>query len=297
MKKSEIRYLLAPWEREVPDPKTRARRSIGTGVLVSVLVHAILLFITIRLRSETQAPPGLAIHAPIAVRLRQRAAPALASAPAPAPSSPLPKAPSAKTPPPERSPRIALNRPSKPSPPVATTPPAPRVPAPPSGASGAPDMMAMINANRQRRQAAESQTAQENAQARAGNSDAPSNDIAMANIKRNLERGRGRTGGVFEILNIGTRTAQYSFRGWSSDSPTTTHQIIEVDAGLGGNVELAIVRSMIALIRTHYSGAFDWDSHRLGRVVQLSAAPEHNAELEAFMMREFFDVGGPGRPR
>ena len=45
---------------------------------------------------------------------------------------------------------------------------------------------------------------------------------------------------------------------------------------------------MIELIRRYYKGDFNWESHRLGRVVVLSAAPEHNDELEAYLMREFF---------
>jgi hypothetical protein len=45
---------------------------------------------------------------------------------------------------------------------------------------------------------------------------------------------------------------------------------------------------MIALIREHKTGDFSWESHRLGRVDILSAAPEHNDQLEAYLMREFF---------
>ena len=45
---------------------------------------------------------------------------------------------------------------------------------------------------------------------------------------------------------------------------------------------------MIAIIRESESGEFIWISHRLGRDVTLSAAPEDNAGLEDFLMREFF---------
>ena len=61
-----------------------------------------------------------------------------------------------------------------------------------------------------------------------------------------------------------------------------------MDAGLGGDVELAIIRRMIQLIRTHYTGDFNWQSYRLGKVIVLSARPEDNAALEDFMSREFF---------
>jgi hypothetical protein len=47
---------------------------------------------------------------------------------------------------------------------------------------------------------------------------------------------------------------------------------------------------MIELIRKHYSGDFNWDSRRLGRVVVLSARIEDTASLEGFMMKEFFEI-------
>jgi len=48
------------------------------------------------------------------------------------------------------------------------------------------------------------------------------------------------------------------------------------------------VRRMIELIRTHYKGDFKWESHRLDRVVTLSARPEDSEGLEDFLLREFF---------
>ena len=45
---------------------------------------------------------------------------------------------------------------------------------------------------------------------------------------------------------------------------------------------------MIELIRTHYQRDFNWDSHRLGRVVVLSARVDDTAGLEEFLLREFF---------
>ena len=53
---------------------------------------------------------------------------------------------------------------------------------------------------------------------------------------------------------------------------------------------------MIELIRTHYSGDFRWESHRLGRVVVLSARPEDNEGLEDFLVREFFGTPVLKRP-
>ena len=45
---------------------------------------------------------------------------------------------------------------------------------------------------------------------------------------------------------------------------------------------------MVSLIRQHYKGDFNWDSHRLNRTIVMSARPEDNAGLEEFLMLEFF---------
>ncbi len=117
------------------------------------------------------------------------------------------------------------------------------------------------------------------------------NDPSAAAIARNvatLNPNYGSTGGVFQILHKGHRAAQFAFNGWKSVGDNKWRQVIEVDAGQGGDVETAIVKKMIELIRTHYQGEFSWESHRLRRVVPLSAAPQDNAALEAFLLREFF---------
>lgn len=147
------------------------------------------------------------------------------------------------------------------------------------------DMSALIAANRERRRARESAMAR----GPSARGDAAS-DPAAASLARNLASlsNSDGTGGVFQILRVGARTAEFSFNGWTTESGRKWRQVIEVDAGPGGDVERAIVRRMIALIREHYPGDFNWDSRRLDRVVVLSAAPDHNDELEAYLMREFF---------
>jgi hypothetical protein len=153
-------------------------------------------------------------------------------------------------------------------------------------------MLAAINARREARRAAE---AAEAAAAR-GPGELTSDEIAQANIARNLKGPGSGVGGVFQILSKGTRTAEFAFNGWRPDTDKRWREVIEVDAGQGGDVERAIVKRMIELIRTHYQGDFRWESHRLGRTVPLSARLEDNDGLEDFMMREFFDTPtlGPG---
>lgn len=118
------------------------------------------------------------------------------------------------------------------------------------------------------------------------------NDIALARIKANIQAANyNRKGhnGIFQVLHKGVQTGRFSFRGWTNDVRESNWQTYEVDAGVGGNVELALVRRMIQIIREHYSGDFNWDSQRMGRVVVLSARPVDNAKLEKFLMREFFE--------
>jgi hypothetical protein len=172
--------------------------------------------------------------------------------------------------------------------PVAQSDPAPA----PTSAPPA-DLTAYINAARERRRAAESSAEREYAAAKA-NEHAPTADEArMANIMRNLQP-QG-TNGVFQIISVGTRTGKFSFRGWTKDYSNSRRELIEVEAGQNGDVERAIVRRMIELIRKYYKGDFNWESQRLNRVVIMSARVEDNAGLEDFLMREFFGATAGAR--
>ncbi len=158
-------------------------------------------------------------------------------------------------------------------------------------------MAALIQANRERRRQAEA------AAARGGGGREPSaNEGAQANLNRNLRslsRSDG-TGGVFQIRRMGAQTAEFAFNGWNRARRGQWRELIEVQAGPDGDLERAVVRRMIALIREHYSGNFQWESYRLDRVLVLSAAPEDNEGLEEFLLREFFQrrpVGAAQLPR
>jgi hypothetical protein len=109
-------------------------------------------------------------------------------------------------------------------------------------------------------------------------------------IKRNLKS--GGTNGIFRILRMDSYTAEFSFRGWTNDYSNARREVIEVEKGDNPDIERAIIRKMIDLIRRYYKGDFQWDSQRLHRVVTLSAKPVDNAGLEDFMMREFFQGDG-----
>jgi hypothetical protein len=145
------------------------------------------------------------------------------------------------------------------------------------------DFISFIKAKRQRAQELADSNTNENPIA---NSRSPSPDeLRDANIKRNLQTQGTR--GIFEIVKKNIRTAQFSFKGWKNDYSIPQLEVIDVETGANGNIELSIVQKMIEIIRREYKGDFNWDSHRLGRVIMLSARIEDNAGLEEFLMQEF----------
>lgn len=158
------------------------------------------------------------------------------------------------------------------------------------------DMAQMIQAARERRQQAEAQAAAENQAAQQGQRGLSPQERAEANVKRSMQQANGQDGtsGVFQIVSKSVRMGTFTFRGWKVNS-NGWKQTIEVDAGLGGDIDLAMVRKMIEIIRTHYKGDFRWESQRLGRVVNLSARVEDSAELEQFMLQEFPEFARPKR--
>ncbi len=151
------------------------------------------------------------------------------------------------------------------------------------------DMMSMLNNARERRRAAGTPDRND----RENEEQPDDNAIARANVQHSMRqaqaRGRNDGGGVFQVTFKGVRTAEMIFRGWDERRRNTTRQLLEIDAGLNGDIDTAIVRKMIELIRQRQSGDFSWESRRLGRVVILSARVQDNAELEEFLKKDFFE--------
>jgi hypothetical protein len=252
-------------------------RRIDVFAVVSLLLHAIIFAIPLRQRPPDQLPGPLASSA-LTVELMPPTA-------TPAPAQPTPPPEIAARPSPQR-PTLARRTPAPLDAPRVPESPLPPLPAP---ATAAPvDMLAMIEARRAQRRAAEAASAR--GPPLPENVEPSSEEAAIASLSRNLQTlsGREGVGGVFQILHMGPQRAEFAFNGWRPDSQRKWREVIEVDAGFGGNVELAVVKRMIELIRTHYSGDFHWESHRLGRVVLLSARSEDSQGLEDFLVREFF---------
>lgn len=193
-------------------------------------------------------------------------------------------------PPPQKSPPPRSQKPKAPektSKPTAIPLTKEKAKAPPETNQEAPmDLSDYINQARARRRAEGIFDHQESATASSAAPQPSADEVRMANVRRNLQS--PGTSGIFQILRIGPRTAEFSFRAWTSGQSNPRLQMIQVDAGPDGDVERAIVRRMIQLIREHYKEDFNWESHRLHRVIVLSARLKDNAGLEEFLMREFF---------
>jgi hypothetical protein len=154
------------------------------------------------------------------------------------------------------------------------------------------DMQAYIDARRKQR-GAQTQTDQpaESEEAR-GMRNALAN-IAAANGRSRDDR--NETGGVFDVTNKSFSSATLKFRGWNPNFKRRWLTQVTVELGNNPDIETAIVMKMIEMIRKEKTGDFEWDSHRLGRVVTMSARPEDTEQLKAFLFKEMFHDYTPPR--
>ena len=131
-----------------------------------------------------------------------------------------------------------------------------------------------------------SRAAQANAAAADVGREMTSQEKAEANVKHSQRMANSDGGGgLFRITQRGVRTAMVSFKGWDRHTP----QSFQVDSGLGGDLDKAIVRRVIIMIRSRFKGEFTWIDHR-EREMHLSARLEDDAELESYLMKELFPV-------
>jgi hypothetical protein len=211
-------------------------------------------------------------------------------------SAPVPQKTQKEPPTPKPQPRLGVNEP-KPAKPVPQKG-APKDETPSALARMPPtapkDLAAYMKETRERRRAGgifEDEPAEPKNVERAPSEE----ELRMANVKRNL-REPGATG-IFQITRMGMRTAQFLFRAWRIDSSNPRREVIEVTAGPDGDIQRAVARKMIELIREYHKEDFNWESFRLDRVVVLSARPEDSRGVEDFLIREFFGDSAAPLPR
>ncbi len=149
------------------------------------------------------------------------------------------------------------------------------------------DMQDFINAKRRQRGAAtgSEQPAAEESDAAKGMRNALAN---VAAINGRGREDRNESGGVFSISNKTFHSMDLKFRGWNPNFQRRWLTQVTVEQGSEPDVEIAVVKKMIELIRREKTGDFEWDSHRLGRIVKLSARPQDTDQLMTFLFKEMF---------
>lgn len=277
----------------------RSRTSILVGIGLSVLLHAIGLYFFVNRPPDLKATSSGG-EARITVSLApppMALAPEKKNIPAPAVEAPekiSPPHPAAKK---RRAKKTVDRAPHD----VAKNPPKPIQPKAIQPDTSLPDdMFTQLEAARKRRAEANARTAEPEAAPRASDSAQSDNSVALANIARSLKHARGRdridAGGVFEMRNVLYYNAEVVFWGWNANSRRSSMRLIEVEKGANPDIQTAIVKKIIDVIREDKSGDFVWDSHRLGRQITLSARPQDTAELQRFLMKEFFPDYLPAAP-
>ncbi|HZZ91974.1 MAG TPA: hypothetical protein VFE23_05385 [Usitatibacter sp.] len=254
---------------------------IALAFVVSVLLHALFFMLS----RPVTPPPDFKMPGPLDVTIVESPAPQKEEV---ATATPAPAAPAPRPSPPQR---VARAHPT-PAPRIAEPTPQPPMPVPSPVPAPTPpiDMLAMLNARRQQRRA-EQAAAAPSATAPGPQGAETAEQRSLAALNRNLKSlsgGQEGVGGIFEILRMGPRTGEFAFNGWFPERRHEWREVIEVDAGDHGDIQRAMVDRMIDLIRQHYKGDFNWRSQRQDKVVVLSARPEDQAELEEYLVREFF---------
>ncbi len=277
-------FLLSP--RGDKFIRIQISRNTLIAVISSLLLHALILFLIVpHIPLNSASPPPTSMEVSLAPP-RQAEKAIEQPLPESEPQKPIEPAPKViKT-----RPKVMMQKPSRNTQPsfkmpdvVVTQKPTPDVV---TLTKEAPtDMMAYVNQQKAKRQASESDAAKQNADAVAREVGLTDEQKRDERIKNNFQNG---TNGIFEITSLSGRNATFSFLGWTTSLSNAKRQFFEVEAKSGQNLRLMMIKRMISLIREHYQGDFDWDSHRLGKVVKLSARPEDSAGLEEFIMTEFF---------
>lgn len=231
---------------------------------------------------EAAPPPPAAQKAPRENRARvappkprERAVPPVIAQPKPVPETPAaPAAPSAPA-----------------APPIAEAPPpAPR--APPSAAQSAPlpaetDLAAYVEARRRARGEGADPAA---AEAERANRGVLANAVLKPNAPINFPAKKPTANsGWFRIDRRGHDYAEFTFFGWNENFRQHGLQLVEVRKGDASNIDVAVIRSVIDIIRRYESGDFNWYSKRLGKTLVLSARPRDQAGLEQILLQEFAD--------
>ena len=288
-----------PWyEDPTADGNTVAVPRVWLTTALSVLIHAALLFMVVKQAKDLLTPGE--VEGPVAMSVeivnpaRQRAEAQSPSVPSPPAAAEMRAAPAPRRNAPAP-PMTALPR--EPSPdalrvPIPTITPVPESPIatpkpPPATIDG--DLSSYIAARRAERGQSPTTAYASAAEREAARRDrVVAQNLAVVNAPRPLMGDPRNGGGLFEVTLKSYDFAEFKFYGWSREIQRRAPQRFEVRKENNPTIDVAIVRKMIAIIRETQSGDFTWRSPKLGREVTLSARPEDNDALEAFLLKDMF---------
>ncbi len=262
----------ATWER-----KSRNNR-IGIGISIALHLLGVLYYLFAPSPKPTKAPPSKGGQMVYIAPLPEKKIP----------NKPVTKPqPATAAKPPPRKQVVSKDTPAAVRPKLETyVPPVQATMTPPPEQ----DMSEMIA---KRRAAREAQNPQPAPPAPVESDAERANRIAKANIARANGAGQSSgadkddTGGVFQV-DKSYHSAEVKFRGWNTNFKRNWLQQIHVEQGAEQDIETAVAKEMIKIIRKEKQGDFQWESRRLGKVVTLSARKEDEKELMAFLLKEMF---------
>jgi hypothetical protein len=275
-------------------------------LILSVLLHlAVLLFVLPRLQKMMM--PGEEegeAQQPISVQLAQapgaRSTPSTPSPSQAEPPPPPPPAPRRPRPSVPHTPPVVALRPQVPNPNALRVPAPPQTtPAPTLQPPSAPPTVTDMSAYIASRRAARGETPESDGQAAAPESDTARRDRIVAQNMAAVNTSQPYTGepknggGLFQVTQVSYDYGEFKFYGWNNEVKRRAAQVIEVRKGNNADINIAMVRKMIEIIRQNTSGDFTWRSDKIGHDVTLSARLEDTAGLEEFLMRDLF--GTPGQ--
>jgi hypothetical protein len=262
------------WVPKVPLPFDEAKLGKKDGTLAIRLVPPA--------SPPTSAPasPPRAAARPRVVRPPVTPAPAARAVPTPRPTPPAPAPPV-----------LAIERPT---PPEVSTPQAPpRMQSPPGPATASPppaagdDLASYIASRRKAREGPAAPPSKPAETEQEKHNRVVAENLGLTNTPT-FGNDPDRGGGVFQIRSMGYDIGEFAFFGWNKDINRNSLQVIEVRRGNNENMEIAIARKMISIIRERSKEDFLWQSKRLNKGLWLSARPADTAELEAFILKELF---------
>ena len=275
-------------------------RAITVAIVLSLFVHFAVLFLPFFNKIDQQLKAPADEIGPLSVTIAQskpqppapvpKEEPPAAQQQTPTPPKPAPRRPT----PPAPRPQIAIANGNRPPfvvpPPTIAPPPAPTAPpAPTPVVPTTEDFSEVLAARQQARRNANGGAPDEVVES----DNERANRIAKGNVmaqQRSASPGQDpdQAGGIFDLRHTGINDAEFVFNGWNRTFRRSLGQTFEVRTGNNPDIRLAVIRKMIDIIREQRPGDFEWHSHRLNRVVVMSARAKDQPELEVFLMKEFY---------